>query len=90
MSEEPKEGEKEKLEETPAEEDTAQKPTEEDEKPQEAEEGEEQTIEKAKEQTGDGNDDEQIEGLHMLINSSFVNFTASSLSHFWILYYPEH
>lgn len=63
MSEEAQEGEKEKLEETPAEEDTAQKPTEEDEKPQEAEEGEEQTIEKAKEQTGDGNGDEQIEGL---------------------------
>lgn len=62
VSEEPQEGEKERLEETPAEEDTAQKPTEEDEKPQEAEEGEEQTIEKAKEQTGDGNGDEQIEG----------------------------
>lgn len=90
MSEEPKEGEKEKLEETPTEEDTAQKPTEEDEKPQEAAEGEEQSIDKAKEQTGDGNGDEQIEGLHMLINSSFVNFTASLLSHFWIFYYPEH
>ena len=67
MSEEPKEGEKEKLEETSAEEDTAQKPTEEDEKPQEAAEGGKQSIDKAKEQTGDGNGDEQIEGLHMLL-----------------------
>lgn len=47
---------------TPAEEDAAQKPTEENEKAQEAEEGEEQNIDKAKEKAGDGNDYEQIEG----------------------------
>lgn len=76
MSEEPKEGEKEKLEETPAEEDTAQKPTEEDEKPQEAAEGEEQSIDKAKEQTGDGNGDEQIEGfLTVLFLNSLLSRT---------------